>query len=83
MSDDKALSYYYRNREARKAYQRAHYQKVKEQLRRKREVARELETEGHSKYLEYQREYYRKNKKRIAKKRKQAREQARRAKEQG
>ena len=62
---DGEQTYYEQNREARKAYQLRYYQRVKERLARKREVARHLDEEGKAEYDRYQAEYYAKNKARL------------------
>jgi len=51
-------SYYKRNREARKDYQKAYYEAKKSELRRKRELDAELNPEKQEKTRKYQREYY-------------------------
>ena len=51
-------SYYDRNKEARKEYQRAYYNANKDELRRKRELDAELKPEKQEKTRKYQREYY-------------------------
>lgn len=54
-------SYYKRHREERKAYQKAYYDKVKEQLRRNREVDKAVRPEVVAARAAYQDSYYRKN----------------------
>lgn len=51
-------SYYNRNKEARKGYQKAYYEAKKDELRRKRELDAELNPEKQDKIRKYQREYY-------------------------
>ena len=51
-------NYYSRNKEARKAYQKAYYEAQKDVLRRKRELSAELNPEKQDKIRKYQREYY-------------------------
>jgi len=51
-------SYYKRNKEARKEYQKAYYNAKKDDLRRKRELDAELNPEKQEKTRKYQREYY-------------------------
>ena len=51
-------SYYKRNKEARKEYQKAYYNAKKDELRRKRELDAELNPEKQEKIRKYQREYY-------------------------
>ena len=51
-------SYYDRNKEARKEYQKAYYNAKKGELRRKRELDAELNPEKQEKNRKYQREYY-------------------------
>ena len=51
-------SYYNRNKEARKEYQKAYYEAKKGELRRKRELDAELNPEKRDKIRKYQREYY-------------------------
>ena len=51
-------SYYDRNKEARKEYQKAYYNAKKGELRRKRELDAELNPEKQEKIRKYQREYY-------------------------
>jgi hypothetical protein len=51
-------SYYKRNKEARKEYQKAYYEAKKDDLRRKRELDAELNPEKQEKTRKYQREYY-------------------------
>jgi hypothetical protein len=51
-------SYYDRNKEARKEYQKTYYDAKKGELRRKRELDAELNPEKQEKIRKYQREYY-------------------------
>ena len=51
-------SYYDRNKEARKEYQKTYYDANKGELRRKRELDAELNPEKQEKTRKYQREYY-------------------------
>ena len=51
-------SYYDRNKEARKEYQKMYYEAKKGELRRKRELDAELNPEKQEKTRKYQREYY-------------------------
>jgi hypothetical protein len=51
-------SYYKRNKEARKEYQKSYYEAKKGDLRRKRELDAELNPEKQEKTRKYQREYY-------------------------
>jgi hypothetical protein len=67
----KGESYYAKNREARKAYQREYYKRKKERIMRKREVGRTLDDEGQSDYDRYQAEYYAQNRDRILKRRRE------------
>lgn len=61
--------YYERNKEARKAYQKAYYTLKKAQIRRKRELDTELCPEKTLKVQEYQRNYYLTNRHKLIEKR--------------
>ena len=68
-------TYYATNKEARKAYQRAYYDKMKHQIKRKSELDIVLNPEKCIKLQDYQREYYLKNREKLlAKKRLQYRQ---------
>lgn len=72
---DQPLSYYERNKEARKAYQRAYYKENRDAIARKRELDEVLAPEKIDKLREYSRKYYLENRARIlAAKRRQYRE---------
>lgn len=58
-------SYYKRNAEARKEYQKAYYEAKKGDLRRKRELDAELHPEKQAKKQEYQRNYYLSNRQKL------------------
>jgi hypothetical protein len=58
-------SYYKRHSEERKAYQKAYYASVKEQLRRNREVDKAVRPEVVEARAAYQDSYYRKNRDRL------------------
>lgn len=58
-------SYYKRHSEERKAYQKTYYNKVKEQMRRNREVDKVVRPEVVEARARYQESYYRKNRERI------------------
>ena len=58
-------SYYERNADARKAYQRAYYAQIKGQLRRQREIDGEIRPEKVQKRREYQRNYYLANREKL------------------
>jgi hypothetical protein len=58
-------SYYKRHRDARIAYQKTYYGKVKEQLRRNREVDKVVRPELVEARALYQDSYYRKNRDRL------------------
>jgi hypothetical protein len=58
-------SYYKRHSEERKAYQKTYYNRVKEQLRRNREVDKAVRPEVAEARARYQESYYRKNRERI------------------
>jgi len=58
-------SYYKRNAEARKEYQKAYYAEKKDILRRKREIDAELNPEKQEKYRNYQRNYYLENRQKL------------------
>jgi hypothetical protein len=63
MSDQE--SYYKRNTEARKAYQKAYYAEKKDQLKRKRELDAHLSPEKVQKMQAYQRNYYLTNRQKL------------------
>jgi len=63
-------SYYKRNKEARKEYQKAYYGARKDDLRRKRELDAELNPEKQDKIRKYQREYYLTNRKSLLERKK-------------
>lgn len=63
-------SYYSRNSEARKEYQRAYYTEKKDQLRRKRELDATLKPEKIAKLRDYQRNYYLTNRQKLLEKKK-------------
>jgi hypothetical protein len=65
-------SYYQRHREARKAYQKEYYQLVKEQMRRNREVDKEVRPEVVEAKAAYQSAYYRKNRNRLLARKREA-----------
>ena len=71
-------SYYDRNKEARKAYQRAYYAERKEHFRRKRELEGVAFPEKASRLQDYQHSYYLKNRVRLLEA-KRAKRAARRA----
>ena len=58
-------SYYDRNKDARKVYQKAYYEAKKGELRRKREIDAELNPEKQEKIREYQRNYYLTNRQKL------------------
>jgi hypothetical protein len=58
-------SYYDRNKDARKEYQKAYYEAKKGDLRRKRELDAELNPDKQAKIREYQRDYYLKNRQKL------------------
>ena len=58
-------SYYDRNKEARKEYQKAYYEAKKGDLRRKRELEAELNPEKQEKNRNYQRNYYLTNRQKL------------------
>lgn len=62
---DQKQSYYERNKEARKAYQRAYYKENREVIARKRELDEVLAPEKLDKLREYSRKYYLENRTRI------------------
>jgi hypothetical protein len=64
-SGSSKTDYYERNKEARRAYQRAYYAEKRAEMRRQREVEGYLEPEKRKKYLTYQREYYFANRERL------------------
>ena len=66
-------SYYERNSEERRAYQREYYAKNKEVLKRKKEIEAELEPEKVEKTSKYQRDYYYENRNKLLKARKDRR----------
>ena len=63
-------SYYNRNKDARKAYQKAYYELRKGDLRRKRELEAELNPEKQEKMREYQRNYYLTNRQKLLERKK-------------
>jgi hypothetical protein len=63
-------SYYDKNKDARKGYQKEYYTLNKELLRRKREIQAELEPEKTVKQKNYQRSYYLANRNRLLQERK-------------
>ena len=63
MSDQE--SYYKRNTEARKAYQKAYYAEKKDLLKRKRELDSHLSPEKVQKMQDYQRNYYLTNRQKL------------------
>lgn len=63
-------SYYDRNKEARKEYQKEYYTLNQEFLRRKREIQAELEPEKVAKRKNYQKSYYLANRDRLLAERK-------------
>ena len=65
-------SYYQRHRDARKAYQKAYYESVKEQLRRNREVDKAVRPEAVEARAAYQDTYYRKNRDRLLARKREA-----------
>lgn len=65
-------SYYKRHREERKAYQKDYYGKVKEQLRRNREVDKAVRPEVVEARAAYQDSYYRKNRDRLLARKREA-----------
>ena len=65
-------SYYKRHREERKAYQKTYYDKVKEQLRRNREVDKAVRPEVVVARAAYQESYYRKNRDRLLARKREA-----------
>jgi hypothetical protein len=64
-SRDRKISYYERNSEARRAYQRAYYAEKKAEIRRMKEVQEYLEPQKREAYLSYQRNYYFKNREKL------------------
>ena len=58
-------SYYDKNKEARKEYQKAYYEAKKGELRRKRELEGELDPKKQEKNREYQRNYYLTNRRKL------------------
>jgi hypothetical protein len=58
-------SYYERNKEARKAYQKTYYDANKASILRRKELKTELEPEKAEALREYQRKYYLENRKRL------------------
>jgi len=62
-------SYYNRNKDTRKAYQKAYYEANKERMRRKKELDSVLQPEKLKKVQDYQRQYYLKNRQKLLEKR--------------
>jgi hypothetical protein len=71
MSDQNTESYYERNREARRDYQREYYYRNSDRIKRKRELDEVLEPDKVVSRKEYNRQYYIKNRSVISEKRKQ------------
>jgi hypothetical protein len=71
MSDTTNESYYERNKEARREYQRQYYRRNSERIKRKRELDEVLEPEKIASRKDYNRRYYVKNLAAIKEKRKQ------------
>ena len=66
------LDYYSRNRQARKEYQRAYYEKNKERIQRKRKLDEIADPHKFEARKEYNKSYYEKNKKKILARRAEA-----------
>jgi hypothetical protein len=66
-------SYYSKNTEARKAYQKRYYGKNRFQINRKRLIDAELEPEKYEAYISYQRDYYLRNREQLLATRRQKR----------
>lgn len=71
MSNSTDQTYYERNKEARREYQRRYYRLNSERIKRKRELDEGLEPEKVAKRKEYNHQYYIKNRHMIRNKRKQ------------
>ena len=71
MSDTTNETYYERNREARREYQRQYYHRNSERIKRKRELDEVLEPDKVVSRKEYNQKYYIKNRVIISEKRKQ------------
>ena len=71
MSDMTNETYYERNKEVRREYQRRYYHRNSELIKRKRELDEVLEPEKVAHRKKYNREYYLKNRASIREKRKQ------------
>ncbi|MFN4909442.1 MAG: hypothetical protein ACK5H0_10475 [Bacteroidota bacterium] len=71
MSDTTNDSYYERNKEARREYQRQYYHQNSERIKRKRELDEVLEPEKVISRKDYNKRYYIKNRTAIKEKRKQ------------
>ena len=67
-------TYYDLNREARLRYQHERYAKIKDILKRSRDLNRFLDQDRHAQYLEYQRAYYAANRDRLRAQRKALRD---------
>lgn len=67
MNEDE--SYYKRNKDARKAYQKAYYEANKERMKRKKELDSVLKPEKLKKVQDYQRQYYLNNRQKLLEKR--------------
>jgi hypothetical protein len=68
---DEQQSYYERNKQARREYQRGYYQRNKEAILRKAQLRGELEPEKAEKAKKYQRKYYLENRATILAEKKQ------------
>lgn len=64
-------SYYERNKEARKAYQREYYRNNRQRILRKLELTRHLEPEKVEAQRKYNRDYYLANREKILAKRRE------------
>ena len=74
-------TYYDLNRESRIRYQRERYARLRDTLKRTRDLNRVLDEERHERYLEYQRAYYAANRERLKKQRKALRDQRKAARQ--
>ena len=66
------LDYYSRNKQARKEYQRAYYEKNKERIQRRRKLDEIADPKKFEARKEYNKSYYEKNKKKILARRAEA-----------
>jgi hypothetical protein len=71
MAEEQKLTYYERNKEARREYQRQYYHRNSEMIKRKRELDEVLEPDKVISRKDYNKRYYIKNRTAIKEKRKQ------------